>query len=297
MRDFPRIAIYDGNLTRLITEVDFIEFMTFPGGEPHVKLTPQAHDAIWAEPALTIDCRPRNFTDIGYLMLLVDNIRRISLVQPRIDLLMPYFPGARQDRGEPYTVRIMVDLITGLNFGQIDVYDPHSQVLVNELKHRMLKVGLYGPPLPKWPTQKYVAVIVPDAGAVQRSQHMADQLGYDVELIHCTKKRDPVTGALSGFELKTTDLPEGTYLLFDDICDGGGTFNGVAAIVDEAYREQYGRAADIDLFVTHGIFSKGTDELFEHFTTIYSTTSWRSYDELMELDVIPVPLHPLENRA
>jgi ribose-phosphate pyrophosphokinase len=209
---------------------------------------------------------------------------------------MPYFPGARQDRGEPFTARVMSNLISSLNFGSVIIYDPHSEVIVNELS-RTNQLYAHGPSLPAWPHEKYSAIIVPDEGAVIRSLSIAADLGYEVDIVKCVKKRDPVTGALSGFELVTKDLPEGTYLLFDDICDGGGTFNGVAAIVDEQYRKQYGRAADIDLFVTHGIFSKGTDELFKNFTTIYSTTSWRSHEELLALDVIPIPIHNLENRA
>jgi len=44
----------------------------------------------------------------------------------------------------------------------------------------------------------------------------------------------------------------------DDICDGGRTFIESAGLLREAYPE-----ADIHLYVSHGIFSKGTDVLFD----------------------------------
>ena len=53
------------------------------------------------------------------------------------------------------------------------------------------------------------------------------------------------------------------FLIVDDICDGGRTFLEAAKILKE---ETTGK---LFLYVTHGIFSKGIDELLEHYEHIY----------------------------
>lgn len=300
MRDYPRISLYSVGLTHLLVDVDEIEFTTLPMGELHVELSEKAKELLQDEFHVVIDCRPRTYSDLGYLALLTQCIRESKQSLVRFDLLMPYFPGAGQIDGTPGTVSLVTTQVTSLNFGRIDLWDPHSLDLVEQLRKTTV-TGINWPDLPNWPTQKYVAVIAPDKGAVGRATNMAHRLGYQPEVICCEKVYDPDTKELVGVELVTDrlflSLPEGTYLLFDDICDGGSSFSKVANVVSEAYRQQYGRAADIDLYVTHGIFSEGTERLFEDFTTIYSTTSWCSHEELLQLDVIPVPIHALENRG
>jgi ribose-phosphate pyrophosphokinase len=108
----------------------------------------------------------------------------------------------------------------------------------------------------------YGGVIAPDKGAHDRAEQMADALGLDVT--YGSKVRDVATGRLSDFEI--TVEPGKHYLVVDDICDGGGTFIGLG----EKIREQ---GAFADLYVTHGIFSKGTTELKKIYKNIYTTDS------------------------
>lgn len=290
MISHPRIAIYNQTLNRLITAPDTIEFMTFPGGEPHVKLSPLAAARIKREEVITIDCRPQSFLDLGYLMLLVNAINTIAPMTD-LHLLMPYMPGARQDRSEPFTAAVIAGLINDLWFERVRIYDPHSPVIVRHLSN----VVVSEPDLHPDMHGAYVAVIAPDEGSQNRAIRMAQRVGLtEDDVVYCSKKRDPVTGALSGFALDTIDLPRGRYLLFDDICDGGGTFIGVYRTISVRYHELYGCLPDIDLFVTHGIFSKGTKDLLSIFTRIYSTTSWLSHDLLITLGVIPIRIHEQE---
>jgi ribose-phosphate pyrophosphokinase len=58
----------------------------------------------------------------------------------------------------------------------------------------------------------------------------------------------------------------------DDICDGGRTFIEISKALDGYQGELY-------LFVTHGIFSKGFEELFKHFTKIYTTNSIKDIEQ------------------
>lgn len=290
MIDHPRIAIYSTLLNRLVTATDSIEFMTFPGGEPHVKLSPVAVQRIRREEAIVIDCRPQSFLDLGYLILLVHTLASVAS-HTALHLLMPYVPGARQDRDDPFTAGIITSMINDLWLESVRIYDPHSLVIVEHLEN----VVVSEPDLHPDMHSTYVAIVAPDEGSHARSARMAERIGLTADdIVYCSKKRDSVTGELSGFQLDTRNLPVGHYLLFDDICDGGGTFIGVYDTIAERYGELYDELPDIDLFVTHGIFSKGTDQLLSKFDTIYSTTSWLSHDALTAKAVKPILIHERE---
>jgi ribose-phosphate pyrophosphokinase len=58
----------------------------------------------------------------------------------------------------------------------------------------------------------------------------------------------------------------------DDICDGGGTFIGLAALLKSH------NAGHIVLIVSHGIFSKGFD--LAHIDAIYTTNSFKDIENL-----------------
>ena len=67
------------------------------------------------------------------------------------------------------------------------------------------------------------------------------------------------------------DLPYMPILIVDDLCDGGGTFLGIA--------NQAEGTVPLGLYITHGIFSKGFGELGKHFSKIYTTNSYYERDE------------------
>ena len=89
-------------------------------------------------------------------------------------------------------------------------------------------------------------------------------------MIECSKSRDVKTGKLKGFKVYADDLQGKDCLIVDDICDGGGTFMGLA----EELKNK--NAGNLYLAVSHGIFSKGFDHLAEHFTKIFTTDSFQN---------------------
>ena len=109
----------------------------------------------------------------------------------------------------------------------------------------------------------YSAVLAPDKGAVERASKAAEALG--LPLFTAAKTRDFDTGQLTNFEVP--ELPQsGRILVVDDICDGGGTFRGLATAAGIG-RDRLG------LWVSHGIFSGAAGELTEHFAEIFTTDS------------------------
>lgn len=192
-------------------------------------------------------------------------------------LILPYLPGARMDRGVPNGSAVYGSYIsTFVVPDQIITVDPHSPAAREQF------FPLDGNPTTVFPVERiirhevqdatsderdqpYVGVIAPDKGAHDRAAAAARVMG--VPVYTAGKTRDFDTGKLSGFHMEDELPAEGKLLIVDDICDGGGTFIGLA--------EATGLPKDrLDLWVTHGIFSKGFGGLFDHFGVIHTTDSY-----------------------
>jgi ribose-phosphate pyrophosphokinase len=238
-------------------------FIQFPGGEAHL---PAAGASDW--PIQVAYLRGASGDDLMKLAMWADAMRRVG--HKRIALI-PYLPGARQDRGIPLGAKVYADFLNSLGLEQIICFDPHSDVMP-ALINNLTVVGLNNLSSEFWHSLAYsldpydepfAGVICPDVGARKRAELVANQL--DVPVYQAMKHRDFVTGKLSGFTCEP--LPEGvSFLVVDDICDGGGTFLGLAEAINVP-REQ------LALWVSHGIFSAGFEKLSANYGAIHTTDS------------------------
>lgn len=250
------------------SDIEFEKFV-FAGGEPHIKI----HSKITANDKVALSHRINSFEDLGLLMVTVDALKRMGVKE--IEAYIPYFPGARQDRlmvtGEPLTVKIYADIINSLQLSDITIFDPHSEV-TPALLNNCIVVHNYG--FIKKVIESIgqeVVLISPDGGALKKIYKLSENIG-GLEVVECSKSRDVKTGKLSGFKVYKDDLQQKPCLIVDDICDGGGTFTGLA----EALKAR--NAGSLYLAVSHGIFSKGIDQLSSHFEKIYTTDSIKIID-------------------
>lgn len=244
------------------------EAFTFNGGEPHLKIK----TALSPTEEVTITVRIRAFNDLGFILLAKDALRRMGV--QKIHLLLPYFPAARQDRvmvaGEPLTVKIYADLINQCKFETVTILDPHSEVTAAVLNNvQVIDNHLFVKKCLEQITD--YQLISPDGGALKKVYKLAPFLGGK-PVIECSKRRDVNTGKLTGFTVYADDLKGKTCVIVDDICDGGGTFLGLATELKKK------NAGDLILVVTHGIFSKGLEDLSQHFSKIYTTNSFSTID-------------------
>lgn len=189
-------------------------------------------------------------------------------------LLIPYLPGARQDRrqvGEALSAKVYADLINACNFEQVICVDPHSDVmpaLIDRLKiitaDRIVEHILSQVPF------HFQGFIAPDAGASKKVWTVSQRL--DRPMYQALKHRDMGTGKLSGFTCEQLPQDAGMFLLVDDICDGGGTFMGLASYLEE--EQNIGREK-LALCVTHGAFTgDNAKNLAKYFRAIFTTDSY-----------------------
>lgn len=211
---------------------------------------------------------------MGLLLIAVDALRRMDI--KRIHLFLPYMPTARQDRvmipGESLSVKVYADVINGLGFESVTVFDPHSEVtsaLLNTCKvisnHKFIEQVITD-------INSEVILISPDGGALKKIYKLSEFLG-GLPVIECSKKRNVKNGKLEGFKVYKEDLKGKDYLIVDDICDGGGTFIGLAKELKNK------NAGNLYLAISHGIFNKGVVVLNECFTKIYTTDSFKDVKE------------------
>lgn len=246
-----------------------LKAFTFPDGAKHIK---GVETQVGEFEYQLADVRGLDHNDLFTLAMWAD--AALARQEPTV-LFLPFLPGARADRGVPFGARIYADFINNhVGPVQIITIDPHSQLALDEWEdlpsavtvfpfERIIKDKIQRADSDEH--QPYVGVIAPDKGAVDRATRAAKVMG--VPVYRAEKTRDFETGALNGFHM-VDELPaKGKLLIVDDICDGGGTFVGLAEAIGIGYRR-------LDLWVTHGVFSKGFDELEDHFGTIHTTNSY-----------------------
>lgn len=245
----------------------------FPGGENGFCLLDgkeYLRGCEWAE----IIARIQSAQDLMEFMSAVYAIKEYENCQ--IQAFIPYWPGARQDRvaniGEALTTKIYADIINNLDLQYVQLVDPHSDVtpaLVNNSWLYPIHI-IIGQAIKDSGAE---IIICPDAGAAKRISDNLKKLNLNIPIIQCLKKRDTITGRLSGFQVlaEPKQLDNKKCLIIDDICDGGGTFIGLVEELDYLINNFPG---DIFLYVTHGVFSQGYDKLLENFKKIYTTDSF-----------------------
>jgi ribose-phosphate pyrophosphokinase len=174
-----------------------------------------------------------------------------------------------------FTASSVAQMINLRGFEQVISVDPHSRIMpgliYNFVEFPLAKVIDHLP-------RSYDGVIAPDKGAKERAKLAARVLNKTVT--YADKVRDESTGALSGFEVIVE--PNKHYVVIDDIADGGGTFIGLG-------NEIVKQGATADLYVTHAIFSKGTDDLKKIYKNIYTTNSINNGQrplDVIRLDVV-----------
>ena len=260
-----------------------INYGKFSGGEVYFKIeSPEDIESeIVYQPGVpnTITANITNSDEVFVLMNLknvLDNViaRSPSLIDSRVILYMPYLPYARHDRPmhnfDSHGLKVFCNLINSLNFHNVVIHDCHSDVgigllnnCVNVPQDRLLSD--FSDNILQINNIDYI--IAPDNGAVKKASKIAEE--FQLPLITCLKERDLATGHITKYRILDSIEKPGKALIVDDICDGGATFNILAKSLKEDTP-----VTEISLYVTHGIFSKGLDKLFENIDHIYSYHPW-----------------------
>lgn len=233
------------------------EFITFPDGQPHINIGGLEGD-------VSVVCSLTLCSKIIQLLEVSNALDRAFCNKK--NLVIPYLMGARYDRlmlkGDSVDLEVMAELINNLNFEKVYLYDVHSDSALLLIKN---SVAISNKELVQSYTKEESILICPDAGAAKKVEKYLEWNKNLTEIVYCTKTRDLKTGNLTINVLEPEKCARKKCVIIDDLCDGGGTFLGIASQIEPS---------SLTLIVTHGIFSKGLVDLCTAFEEIITSDSY-----------------------
>ena len=184
------------------------------------------------------------------LLIAMDALNRASAA--RITAVIPYFGYARQDRKTdgrtPISAKLVANLIAtagadrvltmDLHAGQIQgFFDvPTDNLIATPVMERDIRAAYGG---------ENVMIVSPDVGGVVRARSLANRLDCDLAIVD---KRRPKAGVSEVMNI-IGDVKGRHCILYDDMCDSGGTLcNAADALMKEG-------AKAVSAYVTHGVLS------------------------------------------
>lgn len=164
-------------------------------------------------------------------------------------LTIPYFPYARQDKhvsNNTTFARVTFEkLLKFLDFDYVVAFDLHSPsrcVVSHSPFNEVLEV------IRKINSDM---IVFPDKGA--ETKYLPIFASY-IDSISANKIRNQETGEITHLELNG-NCEGKKCLIVDDICDGGMTFIKLSELLFK------NGASEVNLYVSHGLFTKGTQIL------------------------------------
>ncbi len=229
----------------------------FPDGTSqvwHIKIMEDASKIV----RFVVDWKFENEGEFLPVMQLGQLLRQLYFQD--VNLHMEFLPYGRQDKpvtnDSTFALQTFLSLVSKAgSFNHVLTVDAHSKRLPAAFGITNID------PSPRIQEVMKLArtslVCYPDKGATLR--------GYDLNgasYVCLDKKRNQATGEIEGLEFAHFGGKEivdnQMILIVDDLCDGGRTFIEAAKLLKGA------GAASVSLYTTHGIYSKGTQILFDN---------------------------------
>lgn len=235
----------------------------FPDGEVQISLEEFSHK----EP-IQVLARITNAEELFIISQLIDILNRHEV---EYDICLTYLMGMRMDRvmdfNRPFTLKVIANILSEAN--SISILEAHSSVIAKFLNVRFYS---YDWSFIYKDYAKNYQIVFPDAGAKAR-------YGKNMEgdIITCSKTRDLKSGKILGIEIDNPEKLTGQPLLIiDDLCDGGGTFCGIANEFNKLGMDK----SRLNIIVTHMVNPKGIENLSKNFNHVWFTNSYKDWSNL-----------------
>lgn len=279
------------------SEIEYV-IDKFPDGQINIHL----NNINRKDGNIGIVCRISSNDDIIMMMLVNDILQRQEIQVEYI--YITYLLTARMDRvmdiNQPYSLKIVSNIINSFKAKNVFVQEAHSEKTFNLIENSHPACEAFDPsgsPLfLKELGPVNIQYIFPDAGASKRYNVKEalrcnrpaisyDKMPYFLDIdISCTKKRNPETNELSGFEFtnknKVSDKTD-VIIVRDDLCDGGGTFMGVGELIKNYVNTIFinKEKPKIILVITHMIQAKyAISKLLTIYDEVWFTNSYKNWE-------------------
>ena len=243
-----------------------LDYTLRTAGEINCTIPSFAHGGeVWLETSIL------NSDDLVHLLVLGDHLKNKNCEVNGLDIgYLAYGRADREINGEPNGCRTICQLLRNA-FPRtiIEVIDAHNPRVLECFGIKSRYPYMWG-----LLSMSDVSVVAPDAGSHDRAYTFFNKVVKgkgDSNFIQCTKTRSENGSPI-------TCLPEADYkkkcVIVDDIIDGGRTFSDLAS------KLRAKGATEVELVVTHGIFSYGFD--IPGIDKIYTTNTYLENDPAID---------------
>lgn len=241
---------------------EHVDVTRYPDGQTHVNLARSVREV----DEVRLVWRLRNNDELVLLMQISDALDAIGARKRH--LVIPYLLGARSDRptrpGDSADLKVVARCVNACGWERVHLFDAHSDVATQVIDRSVnydnrVLVAQYDRP--------DAVLVCPDAGAAKKVPQLLEWNANLKHVVYCVKSRSPTDGEIKLRVLEPEKCFSRHCVIVDDLCDGGATFLAIAKQI-ETY-------LSLTLIVTHGIFSKGLDALFEKFDYVITSDSYR----------------------
>lgn len=241
----------------------------FPDGEVQISLGEFNH-----KEQIQVNCRVTNAEEFFILMQVLDILDRHEVLYK---VHIYYLMGMRMDRvmdfNRPFTLKIILNSLKNCNADTVEILEPHSDVYY-DFRFGGKFTELYVENSPSNTVWNNFQMVLPDAGAKERYE-----FSYDKAVLTCSKVRDLATGNILEIKVDNPEvISDKPLLILDDLCDGGGTFCGIA----KAFISLGVPKERLNIAITHMVNPKGIKNLAETFNHVWFTNSYKDWDNLPE---------------
>jgi len=200
-------------------------------------------------------CSPAN-DNLMELLIMVDALKRASV--SRINVVVPYFGYARQDRKskprEAITSKLVADLIAGSGAHRVITADLHAgqiqgffDIPVDHLTGMQLLASYFQELLENEINEDKIVVVSPDVGGVVRARKFAVSLNAELAIVD--KRRSYEVANYCELMEIIGSVKDKTAILVDDIIDTAGTLcNAAKGLMERGVKRVFACA-------THGVLS------------------------------------------
>ena len=246
------------------------DIINFSDGEKHIKFITEIN----RKDSVKVICRITSMDELFILMQVGDILNRMEVEWA---LVITYLMGMRMDRvmsfNEAFSLKIVAKTINDMHPDAVFIVEPHSDRTLKLINNSTPLMNHFAEAAMTDPEHNYM-IVFPDAGAKAR---YGEALENRVPMMTCHKKRDPATGKLSGFGIDNPEVlneyPEcNAFFVIDDLCDGGGTFCGIADQLKEL-RPDFHRT----LAITHAVAARGIYKVMDYYNDLFITNSYADW--------------------
>lgn len=228
--------------------------------------------------SIKVLCQITNAEELFFVKQVFDILDRNEVVY---DVFIGYLMGMRMDRvmdfNRPFTLKIVADILKSSKARTFEILEPHSDRTFYELgtyKRGVSDLGIFDG----------YQIILPDDGAKKRYEDtMYFIFGFGPDTVFCSKVRDEKTGKIFRIQVDNPEvLSDRPMLIIDDLCDGGGTFLGIAEAIRAIKPD-----AKLNIKVVHAVNGVGLQRLSQTFDHVYITNSYKDWKKDWEPTPFP----------